>query len=123
MMTKEYAEALNKLVVQIMAEAEKDGEPVTKEEAEEMAKMELKADKLKNYTQATVKKTRKPRERKVDETKRQILAEIKILLEGKQRNHGYAETDVIMENETDLHFTFGGERYSLKLTKHRPPKK
>ena len=30
-----------KLVLEIMKEAEADGEPVTKEEAEEMARMEL----------------------------------------------------------------------------------
>ena len=32
-----------KLINQIMAEAETDGEPVTREEAEEMAEMEIKA--------------------------------------------------------------------------------
>ena len=112
----------DKLVKQIMAEAEEDGEPVSREEAEEMAKMELGAQDMKNYTQATVeKKTKKPRERKVDETKKKILTEIKVLLEGIQLNSGI-DTDVIMENETDLHFTYGGEKYSLKLTKHRPKK-
>ena len=40
-----------KLIKQIMAEAEADGEPVTREEAEEMAEMEIKAKGIKNYTQ------------------------------------------------------------------------
>ena len=34
-----------KLIQQIMKECEKDGEPVTKEEATEMAEMEIKAKK------------------------------------------------------------------------------
>lgn len=112
-----------KLVKQIMAEAEEDGEPVTREEAEEMAKMELGANKIKNYTQATVKKERKPRERKVDETKKEILQVIHDTLIDFRVDNGEEDYDVVMENETDIHFTYKGDKYSLKLTKHRPPKK
>ena len=45
-----------KLINQIMADAEKDGEPVTREEAEEMAEMEIKANGIKNYVQDKPKK-------------------------------------------------------------------
>lgn len=112
-----------KLVKQIMAEAEEDDEPVTREEAEEMARMELGANEIKNYTQATVKKERKLRERKVDETKKEILQAIYDTLIDFRVDNGEEDYDVSMENETDIHFTYKGDKYSLKLTKHRPPKK
>ena len=106
-----------KLINQIMADAEKDGEPVTREEAEEMAEMEIKANGIKNYVQDTTeKKSRKPRERKVDEEKKRILRDIKCLLEGLNAE------DVQMTTETELSFLFGANSYSLKLIKHRPPK-
>lgn len=111
------ADEFNKLVKQIMTEAEEDGEPVSEEEAKEMAKMELGAKAIKNYTQATVKKERKPRERKVDETKKLILEAVKDII------HDDFDSEVTMENETDIHFTYRSDKYSLKLTKHRPPKK
>ena len=102
-----------KLILQIMKECEADGEPITKEEAEEMAEMEIKAKGIKNYVQAEVnKKTKKPKERKVDEEKKAILEKVAECL----RAQGFEPT---MENEVALHF----ENFTLKLTKHRPPKK
>lgn len=101
-----------KLIEQIMRECEADGEPITREEAEEMAEMEIKAKGIKNYTQAEVeKKAKKPRERKVNTEKKAILNAIAETL----KSLGYETT---MENEVALHF---GE-YSLKLIKHRPKK-
>ena len=50
-----------KLILQIMAEAEKDGEPLTRAEAEEVAEMEIKAKGIKNYVSSEVeKKAKKP---------------------------------------------------------------
>lgn len=108
-----------KLVNEIMAEAEADGEAVTREEAEEMAKMELGAKEIKNYTQAQVDKpSRKPRERKVDEEKAKILEFAKKGLT-LMMNSG----TITVENEAKLHFNYNGTEYTLNLVKHRPPKK
>lgn len=102
-----------KLVKEIMAEAEKDGEPITREEAEEMAEMELGAKEIKNYTQAEPTKRKSTEKvRKVDNDKKAILERVAETLVGM----GFEPT---MENEVALHF---GE-YSLKLTRHRAPKK
>lgn len=103
-----------KLINNIMKECEADGEPVTREEAEEMAKMEMKVKtNIKNYTSTEkVKKPRKPRERKVDSEKLEILQSVAEVLESKGHK-------VQIEKEVALHF---GE-YSLRLVKHRPPKK
>ena len=102
-----------KLILEIMKEAEADGEPLTREEDEEVAEMEIKAKGIKRYEKAeTATSAKKTRERKVDEDKKAILSALAETL----AKLGYEST---MENEVALHF---GE-YSLKLTKHRPPKK
>ena len=101
-----------KLVKSIMKQAEKDGEPVTREEAEEMAKMEIGAREIKNYTQADVEKKKGTKERKVDEEKKNLLTILKNALE----KVGIKAT---MENEVKLHFVFNGANYSVTLTKHR----
>lgn len=100
-----------KLVLTIMKEADEDGEPVTREEAEEMAKAELNDKENRRYEQSAEKKERKPRERKVDTEKKAILTALSETL----RELGFEPT---MENEVALHFN----EFSLKLTKHRPPK-
>lgn len=105
-----------KLVLDIMAEAEKDGEPVTREEAEEMAKMELGAKEIKNYTQADVeKKAKKPRERKVDNEKLELLDILSLGLSENGVQYSY-------ENEVKIHFKHNGNDYTVTLTKHRQKK-
>lgn len=105
-----------KLVNDIMKDAEADGEPLTREEAEEVAKMEVGAKDIKRYETAEKPKERKPKERKVDEEKKNLLALMSGLLEG------IGATGVETKTETEINFALNGNSYSLKLTKHRPPK-
>lgn len=106
-----------KLIQTIMKEAEADGEPVTYEEAKEMAEMEVKAKKeVKNVAQSGKKRKLSTKERKVDEEKGVILRDIKALLEG------LGATNTEMKTETAVSFSFNGSEYSVKLTKHRPKK-
>ena len=109
-MTKE------KLIAEIMRECEKDGEPVTEEEAAAMADMEIKARGIKHYEKSD--KLRKPttRERKVDETKRHILSGCRVYVEG------LGATVTTEKTETEITFTYNDETFTLKLIKHRPPK-
>lgn len=107
-MTKE------KLIARIMRECEKDGEPVTKEEAEQMAEMEIKAGGLRRYEKSETPRKPANRERKVDETKKHLLTCIRVLLEG------MSATVTSVKTETELTFTFEDGEYSLKLIKHRP---
>ena len=103
-----------KLIKQIMQEAEADGEPVTREEAEEMAEMEIKAKGIKRYEQKAEKKVeRKPREKKVDEEKASIIKALAETLE----TLGYNPTVVNVDKQID----FGV--FTVNLVKHRPPKK
>ena len=109
-MTKE------KLIARIMRECEKDGEPVTREEAEKMAEMEIKASGMRRYEKSDTPRKPSTKERKVDETKKRILNYCRIPLEGA----GAIITST--KTETEITFTFEEEVYTLKLTKHRQPK-
>lgn len=103
---------LEKLANQIMKEAEEDGEPVTKEEALEMAEMELKAKDAKVDKVASA--TRKPRKATPpDEEKVEI---IKKLYDFILTNLDESATIVNVQRE----ITFGS--YSIQLIKHRPKK-
>ena len=108
---------MEKLIATIMKEAEAEGEPVTKKEAEEMAKWEIKAGTdLKRYEQAEKPKKKAEKVRKVDEEKKVLLQNIKDTLEDLG-----AEIKLI-KTETEVAFTYNGNKYTIKLTKHRPPK-
>ena len=92
---------------------------------DKMTVAEATADLTKEQKQAVKNATiahtreRKPakRERKIDSVKQKFIKGIKIFLEGCG-----AKVEPLT-NETDLHFTFENAHYSIKLTKHRPPKK
>ncbi len=106
-MTKE------KLIEKIMRECEQDGEPVTKEEAEEMAEMEIKAGNIKRYETSDKPRKTAKKERKVDVTKKHLLDCCKVLLEGMQAKI------ISMKTETEITFMFDDSEYTLKLVKHR----
>ena len=102
-----------KLIAQIIAECEKDGEPVTRAEAEEMAEMELKANATRHYEQST--KERKPttREKKVDAEKAEIIQKIyEFLLTNGE------ESATIVNEQREIQF----REFSITLTKHRKGK-
>ena len=103
-----------KLIATIMKEAEADGEPVTYEEAKEMAEMEMNAPKRYEHEEKPRKKAEKVR--KVDEEKKEILSGLRIYIEGK------GAENITVKTETEVSFILNGNAYTLKLTKHRPPK-
>ena len=113
---------IEELTIKIMKECEADGEAVTKEEAEEMARMELKDKKNRRYETSDTPKEKKTKERKVDGDKKRILTNIKTLIEGMQLNNN-EYNNVIIKTETELSFNYNNNSYTLKLIKHRPSKK
>ena len=106
-----------KLIQTLIAEAEKDGEPITREEAEEMADMEIKANGIKDYAQAEEKKPRKKREIKLDETKVNFIHYLEEWLLTTN-----VENVTIINEQKEVSFDIKGENYSLSLIKHRPKK-
>lgn len=109
------------LVRSIMAECEKEGEPVTRKEAEEMAEMELKARGIKNYVKGEEKKERKPREVKLDEEKVELIKSVATYLECRE-SVGKLFDVTIANPQKEITFTIGDNEYSLSLIKHRKPK-
>lgn len=106
----------DKLIDKIMKDCLADGEPVTREEAEEMAEMEIKANGIKRYEKSDKPRKATKKERKVDTTKQHLLSCCRVLLEGLGANVSAVKT------ETEITFAFESEEYSLKLIKHRPKK-
>lgn len=106
------SKSLEKLAEEIYKECLKDGEPVTKEEALEMAKMEMKAKDVKNYTQSSVEKKKVTRERKVDEEKKVIIEQLKNVVD-------CLSADATVKNEAEINFSYGENGYTIKLIKHR----
>ena len=108
---------LEKLITTIMKEAEADDEPVTYEEAKEMAEMEIKASTdLKRYEQSEKPRKKTEKVRKVDEEKKILLQNVKDTLED------LGAEVLLIKTETEVTFTYNGNKYTIKLTKHRPPK-
>lgn len=85
----------------------------------EVAELTKKAKQnIKNYTEGDKTHNKgKNRVRVVDNEKLQLLQIMGTAL----TSNGCLKTEI--EKEVNLHFTFNGNAYSIKLTKHRPPKK
>lgn len=104
-----------KLIIQIMNECKADGEPVTREEAEEMADMELKAKGIKRYEQSeptTAKKPKAKKEVKIDAEKVEIIK----ILEKALTDAGFGA--IIVNEQREIAFN----DFSVTLTKHRKKK-
>ena len=107
------AKTFEELVNEIMVETEKDGFPVTKEEAEEMAKMEINASGIKRYEQSEKPRKKTEKERKVDVEKLDLLNLVKSTL-----TENTSATDFSLKTETELTFFYMENFYTFKLTKH-----
>lgn len=107
-----------KLVNEIMRDAEKDGEPVTKEEAEEMAKMELGAKKIKNYVSSKpTKKSSKPRTSKVSDEKKELFNTI---LTNLDRADGvFRENITVLRENKLIQVQIGDKKFKIDLIQCR----
>ncbi len=100
-----------KLIKSIMKDLE-----CTREEAEEVAEMEIKAKGIKRYEKAEETKPRKKRERKVDEVKKDLMEYLVKALEL------VVDCVTSTKGESEIYFTHKNEKYTIKIIKHRPPK-
>ena len=88
------------------------------EDNEEADEMTVKAKAvIRRYEKADAPRKKIVKERKVDEEKKRLLNFCRIPIEGA----GGIVTNV--KNEAEFSFTFGDNYYTVKLVKHRPPKK
>ena len=91
-----------------------DHDYIANEEAEAMTE---KAKANRRYEKSDAPRKKVVRERKVDAEKGGLLTAIKTAVEA----FGGAVSSV--KNEAEFSFTFNGNSYTVKLVKHRPPKK
>ena len=91
-----------------------DHDYTVNEEAEAMTE---KAKANRRYEKSDAPRKKTVRERKVDAEKGGLLTAIKTAVEA----FGGAVSSV--KNEAEFSFTFNGNSYTVKLVKHRPPKK
>lgn len=87
------------------------------EDNEEVDEMTVKAKAVKRYEKGDTPRKATKKERKVDEEKKTLLDLCKTPIE----EAGGIVTNV--KNEAEFSFTFGNNCYTVKLVKHRPPKK
>lgn len=87
------------------------------EDNEEVDEMTVKAKAVKRYEKGDAPRKAVKKERKVDEEKKTLLDLCRIPIE----EAGGNVTNV--KNEAEFSFTFGNNFYTVKLVKHRPPKK
>lgn len=86
-------------------------------ENEVVEELTAKAKSVKRYEKADKPRKATTKERKVDEEKKRLLDLCRVPIEGA----GGIVTNV--KNEAEFSFTFGDNCYTVKLVKHRPPKK
>lgn len=91
-----------------------DHDYISNEEADAMTE---KAKANRRYEKSDAPRKKTTRERKVDAEKGGLLTAIKTAVEA----FGGAVSSV--KNEAEFSFTFNGNSYTVKLVKHRPPKK
>lgn len=88
----------------------------SREDAEEVAKMELKAKGLKRYEQSDKPRKKVEKERKVDQEKKEIIDELVACI---NKNIGKV---LEVKTETEIKMTYNDTEYTVKLIKHRPKK-
>jgi hypothetical protein len=86
------------------------------EEREEVKKATSVKEKKRHYEKSGKPRKKAEKVRKVDETKKHLIGCVKNLLIGM-----HAEVTEV-KTETEIKFNYGGDSYTFKLTKHRPPK-
>lgn len=107
-----------KLIISIMKDLD-----CTREDAEEVAEMEIKAKGMRRYEKAEEQKPRKKREIKLDEEKVEILDYIMGALIGRhvliEENEWDFSVVTIANPQKEITFVVGENEYSLTLTRHR----
>ena len=115
---------LEKLTKQIFDEYKGTEDEITIEEAEEMARMEIGAKGIKNYTQSceNVPKTeKKPRTVKISDEKQQLFSEIYEYLYETSEETG-RNVQILKENKL-ISVQIGQKIFKIDVIEQRPTKK
>lgn len=116
-LAKKYMEKLQISFEEAMQLVEDDADDFIGDEGEEMTEKAKEVTASEKSQSDDAKKKRKPKERKVDEEKGYILKTVSDVVAE------MGAESLSLKTETELSFIFNDNSYTLKLTKHRPPKK
>lgn len=113
-----------KLVLEIMKDAEKDGEPVTREEAEEMARMEIGSKEVSREARSvapSTSETAKKRTVKISDEKKELFESI---LENLTRCVPIERENITVLKENKLiSVKIGSKTFKIDVIEERPKKK
>lgn len=82
-----------------------------KPEGSEISKEQKAAIRDLTHTTRTNKQSGKPRERKIDPVKKELIEKLQGSLQGAE--------NIDVKNEAEISFVYKGENFTIKLTKHR----
>ena len=107
---------LNKLAEQIFKECKKDGEPISMEDALEMAKMEIGAKGLTNAGKSVdnPEKPRKPKTVKISDEKKELFKRVLSIFD---------ENAVVLKENKLIQVKIGEKIFKIDIIEQRPPKK
>ena len=114
----------DKMIDRIMREYEKNGEPVTREEAAEIAEMEIKAKQCgRRYEGDTTARKKASTKRPLDAEKVEIIKSIYKNLSRCVFDDDREITNIHIKNaQKEITFNIKGAEYSISLIKHKNKK-
>ena len=108
---------LEKLAKQIFDECSKEGEPVTMEEAQEMAQMEINAKSIKIGARATGPKAKKEKKQRITQVSDEKKALFSLLWEGLFNYYG--ENAQISKQNKEISVQIGEKSFKIVIVEHR----
>ena len=111
---------LEKLAKQIFDECAKEGEPITMEEAQEMAQMEINAKSIKIGARATEPKTEKEKKQRIAQVSAEKMALFSLLWEG--LSNFYGENAQISKQNKEISVQIGEKSFKIDIVEHRKAK-
>lgn len=111
---------LEKLAKQIFDEFAKDGEPITEDEALEMAQMEINAKGVKVGARATEPKPQKEKIQRIAQVSDEKMALFSLLWEG--LSNFYGENAQIQKQNKEISVQIGEKSFKIDIVEHRKAK-
>ena len=111
---------LEKLAKQIFDECAKEGEPITMEEAQEMAQMEINAKGIKVGARAVEPKPQKEKIQRIAQVSDEKMALFSLLWEG--LSNFYGENAQIQKNNKEISVQIGEKSFKIDVIEHRKPR-
>lgn len=111
---------LEKLAKQIFDECAKEGEPITMEEAQEMAQMEINAKGINLGARAIESKAKKEKKQRIAQVSDEKKALFSLLWEGLFNYYG--ENAQISKQNKEISVQIGEKSFKIDIVEHRKAK-